>query len=72
MNEARRIRFCAPQRNHIGSIDPHDLKIPARMAEYSSAERALAPIQAEPTEARPEDFTEAKSPEGWLIATAIR
>ena len=37
-------------RNHIGSKDPDALKIPARRAEYSLAESALSPFQAEPTQ----------------------
>src|ERR1035441_3576671 len=48
MNGARRLRFCAPQRDHIGSVDPHALKIPARRAEYSLAESVLSPFHAEP------------------------
>ena len=48
MNGARRLRFCAPQRDRIGSIDPHALKIPARRAEHSLAESALPPFHAEP------------------------
>jgi len=34
MDGARRLRFCAPQKDHIGSVDPDALKIPARRAEY--------------------------------------
>jgi len=49
INGARRLRFCAPQGNHIGSVDPHALKIPARRAECSLAESALSPFQTEPT-----------------------
>ena len=48
MNGARRLRFCAPQEDHIGSVDPHALKIPAGRAEYSLAEIALSPFQPEP------------------------
>jgi hypothetical protein len=50
MNGARRPRFRALQRDHIGSVDPHALKIPARRAEYSLAESALSPFHAEPTQ----------------------
>ena len=50
MNGARRLRFCALQEDHIGSVDPHALKIPARRAEYSLAESALSPFQAEPSQ----------------------
>lgn len=50
MNGARRPRFCALQRDDIGSVDPHALKIPARRAEYSLPESALSPFQAEPTQ----------------------
>ncbi len=42
MNGARRPRFRAIQRDHIGSVDPHALKIPARGAEYSLAKSALS------------------------------
>ena len=49
MNGSRRLLFCAPQRNHIGSADPHAVRIPARRAEYLLAESALSPFQAEPT-----------------------
>jgi hypothetical protein len=49
MNGARRLRFCAPQKDHIGSVDPDALKIPARRAEYSLTENALSPFHAEPT-----------------------
>ena len=52
MNGARRLRFCAPQRDHIGSVDPHALKIPARRAEHSLTESALSPFHAEPTQSR--------------------
>jgi len=48
MNGAQRHPFCAPQKDHIASVDPHALKIPARRAEYSLAESALSPFQAEP------------------------
>ena len=35
--------------NHIGSVDPHALKIPAQRAEfYSLTDFALSPFQAEP------------------------
>ena len=37
----------SPQ-NHIGSKDPHALKIPARRAEYSLTDNARTPFQAEP------------------------
>ncbi len=47
-----RPRFCALQKNHIGSVDPDALKIPARRSEYSLAESALSPLQAEPTQLR--------------------
>ena len=50
MNGARRPRFRALQRDHIGSVDPHALKIPARRAEYSLTESALSPVQTEPTQ----------------------
>ncbi len=40
MNGAQRSRFGALQKNHIGSVDPDALKIPARRAEYSLAESA--------------------------------
>lgn len=50
MNGARRPRFRALQRDHIGSVDPHALKIAARRAEYSLAEISLSPVQAEPTQ----------------------
>jgi hypothetical protein len=33
---------------HIGSKDPHALKIPARRAEYLPTESALSPFHAEP------------------------
>jgi hypothetical protein len=33
-------RFCGFQKNHVGSVDPDALKIPARRAEYSLAESA--------------------------------
>jgi hypothetical protein len=52
MNGARRLRFRALQKAHIGSVDPDALKIPARRAEYSLAESALSPFQAEPTHLR--------------------
>jgi hypothetical protein len=35
-------------KNHIGSVDPHALKIPARRAEYSLTESACSPFHAEP------------------------
>jgi hypothetical protein len=35
-------------KNHIGSVDPDALKIPARRAEYSLTESAVSPFQAEP------------------------
>jgi hypothetical protein len=38
--------------NHIGSVDPDALKIPARRAEYSLTESALSPFQAEPAQRR--------------------
>jgi len=41
--------FRAPPKTNIGSKDPNALKIPARRAEYSLAESALSPFQAEPT-----------------------
>jgi len=50
MNPARRLRFCALQEDHIGSVDPDALKIPARRAEYSLAESALSPVQAQPAQ----------------------
>ena len=50
MNGARRLRFCAPQKDHIGLVDPHALKIPARRAENALAESTLSPVQAEPTQ----------------------
>jgi hypothetical protein len=34
--------------NHIGSKDPHALKIPTRRAEYSLTENADSPVPAEP------------------------
>ena len=49
MNGARQLRFRAPHKNHIGSVDPDALKIPARRAEYSLTESALSPFHAEPT-----------------------
>jgi hypothetical protein len=33
---------------HIGSVDPHALKIPARRAEYSLTDSASPPVHAEP------------------------
>jgi hypothetical protein len=36
-------------KDHIGSVDPDALKIPARRAEYSLAESALSTLPAEPT-----------------------
>ncbi len=45
--DARRQLSRSPQ-NHIGSVDPHALKIPARRAEYSLTENARTPVQAEP------------------------
>jgi len=50
MNGAQRHPFCAPQEDHIGSVDPDALKIPARRAEYSLTESALSPSHAEPTQ----------------------
>ena len=50
MNGARRLRFRALQKTHIGSVDPDALKIPARRAECSLTESALSPFQAEPTQ----------------------
>jgi hypothetical protein len=37
-------------RDHIGSVDPDALKIPARKAEYSLTESPLSPFHAEPTQ----------------------
>jgi hypothetical protein len=37
-------------KNHIGSVDPDALKIPARRAEYSLTESALSPFHAEPAQ----------------------
>ena len=34
--------------NHIGSIDPHALKIPARRAESSVTENGVSPVKIEP------------------------
>ncbi len=48
--EASLLRF---QKNHIGSVDPDALKIPARRAEYSLTESALSPFHVEPTQGRP-------------------
>jgi hypothetical protein len=48
MNRARRLRFRAFQKHHIGSVDPDASKIPARRPDYSLAESALSPVQAEP------------------------
>ena len=36
------------KKKHIGSVDPHALKIPARRAEYSLTENACSPVHAEP------------------------
>jgi hypothetical protein len=44
------VSLLRSSRNHVGSVDPHALKIPARRAEYSLAESALSPFQAEPTQ----------------------
>ena len=46
----RGIHFSRSSQNHIGSVDPDALKIPARRAEYSLTESALSPFQAEPTQ----------------------
>ena len=48
MTGARRPRFRALQKHHIGSKDPHALKIPARRAECSLTENARPPFQAGP------------------------
>src|SRR5438477_8782549 len=55
MNGARGLGFGALQKNHIGSVDPDALKIRARRAEYSLAESALSPLQAEPTHTQASD-----------------
>jgi hypothetical protein len=47
MNGDVRTRSCA-RPTSIGSKAPHALKIPARRAEYSLAENAASPFQAEP------------------------
>ena len=41
-------RLPRSSQNHIGSVDPNALKIPARRAEYSLTESAPSPFQAEP------------------------
>jgi hypothetical protein len=41
-------RLSRPSQNHIGSVDPDALKIPARRAEYSLTENARSPFHAEP------------------------
>ena len=41
-------RLPRSSQNHIGSVDPDALKIPARRAEYSLTESAPSPFQAEP------------------------
>lgn len=50
MNGARRPRFRATQRDHIGSVDSYALKIPARGAEYSLAENVIFQFRAEPAQ----------------------
>jgi len=47
----------SPQ-NHIGSKDPHALKIPARRAECSLTENARTPFQAEPGQVNLRHFSE--------------
>ena len=45
---AREFAFSRSSQKHIGSVDPHALKIPARRAEYSLTENASSPFHAEP------------------------
>ena len=46
---ARKFPFRALPKTHIGSVDPHALKIPAPTgAEYSLTESVPSPFHAEP------------------------
>jgi len=62
MNGARRLRFCALEQTHIGSVDPDALRIPALRAEYSLAESAFSPFHAEPTHLPQERLRSTKGP----------
>jgi hypothetical protein len=44
----RESRLLRSAQNHIGSVDPDALKIPARRAEYLLTESAPSPFHAEP------------------------
>src|ERR1017187_5748201 len=46
--EGRTLGLRPLLKNHIGSVDPDALIIPARRAEYSLSESALSPFHAEP------------------------
>jgi hypothetical protein len=48
----RESRLSRSAQNHIGSVDPAALKIPARRAEYSLTESAPSPFHAEPEHER--------------------